>query len=91
VEADRSAHRILGWDIEPGDVVAFHMLALHASAGVEPGRRRRVFSLRMTGDDVTHAPRRWVTSPEFPGLDAELPAGAPLEHRLFPVLWPPSA
>ena len=88
VEADRSGHRILGWDIEPGDVVAFHMLTLHAAAGVEPGRRRRVFSLRVTGDDITHAPRRWVTSPAFPGLEAELPAGAPLEHRLFPVLWP---
>ena len=33
---------------------------------------------------------RWVTSPAFPGLEAELPAGAPLEHRLFPVLWPAS-
>ena len=88
VEAERSRHRILGWEIEPGDVVAFHMLTLHASAGVERGRRRRVFSLRVTGDDITHAPRRWVTSPAFPGLEAELPAGAPLEHRLFPVLWP---
>jgi ectoine hydroxylase-related dioxygenase (phytanoyl-CoA dioxygenase family) len=87
IEADRSAYRILGWEIEPGDVVAFQMLTLHAAAGVEPGRRRRVFSLRLTGDDVTHAPRRWVTSPSFPGLEAELPAGAPLEHRLFPVLW----
>jgi ectoine hydroxylase-related dioxygenase (phytanoyl-CoA dioxygenase family) len=89
IEADRSAHRILGWDLQPGDVVAFHMLTLHASAGVEPGRRRRVFSLRLTGDDVTHAPRRWVTSPAFPGLEAELPAGTPLAHPLFPLLWPP--
>ena len=88
VEANRARLRILGWEIEPGDVVAFHMLALHASAGVEPGRRRRVFSLRLTGDDVTHAPRRWLTSPAFPCLEAELPAGAPLAHPLFPVLWP---
>ena len=88
VDADRSAYPILGWAMEPGDVLAFHMLALHASAGVEPGRRRRVFSLRLVGDDVTHAPRRWVTSPAFPGLEDELPAGAPLEHPLFPVLYP---
>ncbi len=88
VDADRGAHTILGWPMEPGDVLAFHMLALHASAGVEPGRRRRVFSLRLVGDDVTHAPRRWVTSPAFPGLEDELPAGAPLEHPLFPVLYP---
>ena len=88
VEANRDAFRILGWGVEPGDVVAFHMLTLHAAGGVEAGRRRRVFSLRLVGDDVTHAPRGWATSPEFPGLTAELPAGAPLDHPLFPVLWP---
>ncbi len=91
IEAQRSTYRILGWQLEPGDVVAFQMLTLHAAGGVEAGRRRRVFSLRLTGDDVRHAPRQWVTSPAFPGLEAELPAGAPLEHRLFPVLWSASA
>jgi hypothetical protein len=64
------------------------MLTLHASAGVEPGRRRRVFSVRMLGDDMRHAPRPWTTSPAFPGLEAELPVGAPMDHPLFPVLWP---
>ncbi len=87
IDGRRGEFPIIGWEIEPGDVVAFHMLALHASGGVEPGRRRRVFSVRTIGDDVRHAPRNWVTSPEFPGLRAELPAGAPLEHPLFPVIW----
>ena len=87
IEARRADYPIVGWAVEPGDVVAFNMLTLHGSAGVEPGRRRRVFSLRMIGDDVRHAPRSWVTSPEFPGLSRELPAGAPMEHRLFPLLW----
>jgi len=88
IDARRSNYRVLGWALEPGDVVAFQMLTLHAAGGVEPGRRRRVFSLRLTGDDVRHAPRQWLTSPAFPGLEAELPAGAPLEHPLFPVLFP---
>jgi len=87
IEARRGDFPILGWDVAPGDVVAFHMLALHAARGVEPGRRRRVFSLRLIGDDIRHAPRPWTTSPEFPGLRAELPAGAPMDHPLFPVLW----
>lgn len=87
IEADRSAFDILGWPLEPGDAVAFNMLTLHASAGVEPGRRRRVFSVRMLGDDMRHAPRRWKTSPDFPGLAEQLPAGAPMDHPLFPVLW----
>jgi ectoine hydroxylase-related dioxygenase (phytanoyl-CoA dioxygenase family) len=87
IDGERDRHRILGWAIEPGDVVCFHMLTLHASAGVEEGRRRRVFSLRFLGDDVVHAPRAWATSPDFPGLTASVPVGAPMEHPLFPLLW----
>ncbi len=87
VEADRSRFNILGWEIEPGDVVCFHMLALHAAGGVDGDRRRRVFSVRFLGDDVRHAPRSWVTSPDFPGLADQLPAGAPMDHALFPLLW----
>jgi ectoine hydroxylase-related dioxygenase (phytanoyl-CoA dioxygenase family) len=87
IEGTRAMQPILGWALEPGDVVCFHMLALHAAAGVDGDRRRRVFSLRLLGDDMRHAPRRWATSPDFPGLADELPAGAPLDHALFPVLW----
>lgn len=90
VEADRSKFPIIGWEIEPGDVVCFHMLALHAAAGVDGDRRRRVFSVRFLGDDIRHAPRNWATSPEFPGLAQELPAGAAMDHPLFPLLWPVS-
>jgi ectoine hydroxylase-related dioxygenase (phytanoyl-CoA dioxygenase family) len=88
IEARREDYRILGWEMEPGDAVCFHMLTLHASSGVEGARRRRVFSVRFLGDDTTHAPRRWPTSPDFPGLSDVLPAGAPMDHPLFPVVWP---
>jgi len=81
--ADR--YRILNWALEPGDALMFHMLTLHASAGTTT--RRRALSLRFVGDDVVHAPRPWKTSPDFPGLADELPAGAPLDHPLFPVVW----
>jgi ectoine hydroxylase-related dioxygenase (phytanoyl-CoA dioxygenase family) len=80
--------RILGWALEPGDMVCFHMLTLHGAGGVEGAHRRRVLSLRFLGDDMVHAPRPWVTSPPFPGLESELPAGAPLDHPLFPLLAP---
>lgn len=78
--------RILGWELEPGDAVFFHMLTLHAAGGVDGPNRRRVLSVRFLGDDMVHAPRRWVTSPQFDGLEQEIPAGAPMEHPLFPVL-----
>lgn len=87
IDADRDAFPILGWELQPGDAVCFHMLTLHAARGVTGSNRRRVFSVRFLGDDIRHAPRRWRTSPEFPGLSEELPAGAPMNHPLFPVLW----
>lgn len=86
VDPDR--HRILGWALEPGDAVFFSMLELHAAGGVEGPHRRRAFSVRFLGDDATHAPREWATSPDFPGLADELEAGAPMDHPLFPVVWP---
>ncbi len=86
IEGRRDEHDILGWALEPGDLVAFHMLALHASAGVDGDRRRRVFSVRFIGDDTTHAPRPWKTSPDFPGLAEQLPAGSAMAHALFPLL-----
>jgi hypothetical protein len=60
------------------------MLTLHGAAGTKS--MRRAFSLRCLGDDMVHAPRAWRTSPEFVGLIDELPAGAPMDHPLFPVL-----
>lgn len=87
IEAHRDQYPILGWELEPGDAVCFHMLTLHASAGVDAFSRRRVFSVRFLGDDMTHAPRAWKTSPEFPGLSQELAPGAPMEHPLFPMVW----
>jgi ectoine hydroxylase-related dioxygenase (phytanoyl-CoA dioxygenase family) len=87
IEANRGGFPIVGWELEPGDLVCFHMLTLHSAQGVDGHHRRRVFSVRFLGDDITHAPRRWKTSPEFPGLADELPAGAPMDHSLFPVLW----
>jgi ectoine hydroxylase-related dioxygenase (phytanoyl-CoA dioxygenase family) len=77
--------RVVGWALEPGDAVFFHMLTLHAAGGVDGPHRRRVLSVRFLGDDITHAPRPWATSPPFDGLD--IPAGAPMDHPLFPVLW----
>jgi ectoine hydroxylase-related dioxygenase (phytanoyl-CoA dioxygenase family) len=78
---------VIGWELEPGDAVFFHMLTLHASGGTSGPHRRRVLSVRFLGDDMVHVVRPWSTSPPFPGLADVLADGAPLEHPLFPVLW----
>ena len=86
VESDRDAYTILGWELEPGDAVAFDMLTLHAAGGSR--NRRRAFSVRLVGDDVRLAARPHPTSPPFPELDGALEHGDPLDHPLFPRLWP---
>ncbi|MBY5925476.1 MULTISPECIES: phytanoyl-CoA dioxygenase family protein [unclassified Halomonas] len=86
IEAHRERYPIVGWALEPGDAVFFNMLTLHAAGGVRGPQRRRAFSVRLLGDDMVHAPRRWTTSPPFPGLDEQLPAGSPMDHPLFPLL-----
>lgn len=86
IEADRSAFPIRTWALEPGDAIAFHGLSVHGAPGFRGPGRRRVLSLRYLGDDVRHAPRAWRTSPPFTGLEAELPAGAPMEHPRFPAV-----
>ena len=86
IEADRDSFDVVGWELHPGDAVFFHMLTTHHAYGVPGKNRRRAFSLRFLGDDMVHAPRDWVTSPNFDGLNLEIPAGEPMDHELFPVL-----
>ena len=86
--------RIRRFELEPGDCIAFHMLTVHGAPGVNGPNDRRVFSLRVLGDDMVHAPRDWVTSPEmrlvFADSDPRTP-GEPLSGEWFPRLWPREA
>lgn len=91
VEADRSSFDIRQYEMAPGDAIFFDFLAVHGAPGFPFAGRRRVLSLRYLSDGVRHAPRRWRTSPPFEGLDRELSAGQPMDHPLFPVVWPPSS
>jgi ectoine hydroxylase-related dioxygenase (phytanoyl-CoA dioxygenase family) len=89
IDADRSRHEILGWELEPGDAVAFHMLTLHQAGGSPT--LRRAFSVRVLGDDARYAPRPHPTSPPFPGLERELAPGDPFAVPRFPLLHPSGA
>lgn len=83
--------RILQWSLEPGDVIAFHMLTIHGAPGVSGVNRRRVFSWRVLGDDMVFVRRPWTTSPDFAdvfeGADPRS-EGRPLSGEWFPRLWP---
>ncbi len=87
IETNRDKYKILSWDMEPGDCIAFHFKTLHGGAG-NPRRhtRRRAFSVRWIGDDAIFAERPGETSPPFPQLKS-FKQGDPLDHFLFPICW----
>ena len=75
---------ILGWSVNPDD--AFNMATLDAAPGSVGDSRRRVFSLRLIGDDIRFVKRPWVTSPPFTGLDKILNTGDEMRTDIFPLL-----
>lgn len=86
IETERDSHRILSWDLEPGDCIVFHMRTLHgAPATTHLKSRRRGFSTRWLGDDAYFTVRPWKTSPPF--REVELEPGALMHHPSFPVVW----
>ena len=85
IDNQRNQYRILAWDLEPGDCIAFHMLTLHDAPGtIGIATRRRAFTTRWLGDDAVFATRPWKTSPPFPNL--ELKPGEPMDDPLFPLV-----
>ena len=89
IDADPAAFDIRRYALQPGDAIFFDFLTVHGAPGFPYSSRRRVLSLRYLAADARHAPRPWRTSPPFEGLEDELPAGAVMDHPLFPVVWPP--
>jgi ectoine hydroxylase-related dioxygenase (phytanoyl-CoA dioxygenase family) len=88
IDANPAAFDIRRFDLQPGDAIFFDFLTVHGAPGFPYRGRRRVLSLRYLSAQARHAPRAWRTSPPFEGLEAELPAGADMDHPLFPVVWP---
>lgn len=88
IDSDRDAFEIRRYELRPGDAIFFDFLTVHGAPGFPYDGRRRVLSLRYLSAQARHAPRRWRTSPPFEGLDAQIEDGAPMGHRLFPVVWP---
>ena len=86
INGNRDQYDILGWNLKPGDAVAFNYKTLHgAPANKSASTDRRAFSLRLLGDDVRFA-RRYgvVTSPPF--RNVTLKHGAVMDAPEFPLI-----
>ena len=87
IDANRDDYDIVGWDMSPGDAVAFDYRTIHgAPANNSASSQRRAFSLRLVGDDIRFARREnLVTSPPF--SQVTLKHGDPLTADEFPLLY----
>lgn len=83
-DPDAEGMKVLEWEMEPGDAVAFHFRTLHGARGNLASARRRAFSLRLVGDDARYVDRPGRTSPPYPGHD--MAAGQTLREDWFPYL-----
>jgi len=86
VETNRADLDIVGWQMQPGDAVAFNFRTLHGAPANASPSRRRVISIRWVGDDARFVKRPGTTSPAFPDLNYT--DGAPFEGPEFPILYP---
>lgn len=87
IDAARDRYEFLGWDLEPGDVIAFTGLVLHGAPGNGSlQRRRRAWAARYLGDWVRWSERPGTVSPPITGHG--LADGDAIGGALFPQAWP---
>ena len=72
-------------DLELGDAVLFNFKTVHGSTGNNSTHRRRAFSMRFIGDDVTFFKRNGPTSPPFDGIN--LDTGDQMREDWFPRVF----
>ena len=85
IDAARGDYRLLSWDMEPGDCIAFHFLTVHGAPGnASRTTRRRAIAARFTGDDARYAKRDGPMAPPFP--EVTLKPGDMMDCPSFPVL-----
>ena len=85
IESARDDYDIFSFDLEPGDVYAFHALVLHGAGGnVSEQVRRRGYTARYLGDDATYSSRPGTNK----GLrNSQLRDGDRLDSEQYPLVW----
>ena len=85
IEAERAKHRIVGFAMEPGDVLAFQAMIVHGAPGNMGRFRRRALSTRWAGEDARYCVRRGEVA--IPTSDPGLKHGDRLDSNRFPLIW----
>lgn len=87
IEANRDQYNILGWDMQPGDAIAFNYHEVHGAPGNRSSTNsRRVVSFRWLGDEAVYVNRGGETSPPYRHLAGLLKSGQSLPEAEFPFI-----
>ena len=85
IQAMRDRYEIISWDLEPGDVYAFHAMTVHGAGGnLRFDVRRRGYTVRYCGDDAVYDTRK--------GTQGHLRSeshrdGDQLDSDQYPLVW----
>lgn len=85
IETARAEHRILAFELNPGDCLVFQAMIVHGAPGNRSQRRRRALATRWTGDDARYSRRSGEVA--IPTVDPGLAHGARLDCERFPLAW----
>ncbi len=84
-DIDPHTDGIFSSELSAGDALLFDFRTLHGTTDAPVVNRRRAFSTRWLGDDVTYLDRPGDTSPPLHNLG--LASGDRMREDWFPVLW----
>jgi hypothetical protein len=74
-------------EANPGDIIIHNVMTVHGSTGNRTSdRNRRAISFRYCGDDIRYYDRPGAL--EQPHIANNLPDGAPLYSKDYPLVWP---
>ena len=84
-EAERDQHRIVSWDMKPGDMLAFDGYIVHSAKGNRTStRRRRAYAVRYATEGAVYKPDQGVA----PWLeDDTLTPGDRFVSEKFPLIY----
>jgi ectoine hydroxylase-related dioxygenase (phytanoyl-CoA dioxygenase family) len=87
IEGNSDDFDIVTVDAKPGDVIIHNVMTVHGSSGnLSHDKGRRAISFRYCGDDVRYFDRPGAL--EQPNIAVNLPDGAPLYSKDYPLVWP---
>lgn len=86
-----SKHRILSWEMQPGDCLVFHSRVLHcAPPNASTVHRRRALSTRWCGERSRYAAPSGCVGIGYPNFEVPLVDGGSMVCPAFPIVWPRS-